>query len=630
MYRLRHWIGAPLALLLVFETMPAKPAARPKAADEQRQFQVKLTKEQQLEHALDRLTFGPRPGDLDQIRKLGLNKWIDLELHPELIAENPLLESKLQPLESLNMSPLEIVEHYPTRQMIAAIARGKEQMPDDPLLRATLERLVKRYRARRLDDKNTTSADDLDPVTPLEQLVSADQLKTLKSGKPEERRQVIESIPREQWESAVIAMDGRMRNQLLPAAPESFRRMLMLANAPQQVVNYDLNAAKMYRAVYSNHQLQEEMVDFWYNHFNVYLDKGSDRFLVPSYERDAIRPHVFGHFRELLEATAKSPAMLFYLDNWQSVGPPKVDPKQAAKGGPKKNARGLNENYGRELLELHTLGVDGGYTQKDVTEVARCFTGWTIREPRRGGGFEYNDKVHDKGEKIVLGVTIPADGGMEDGEKVLDILLHHPSTAHFISLKLAQRFVADNPPPALVDRMARTFTATEGDIRAVMKTMLDSKEFWSAGAYHAKVKTPFEMIASAVRALNADVDYVFPLSQQVAQLGQPPYRKQEPTGYSAANAEWMNSAALLARMNFSLALAQNKIQGVKVDTKRFADAGEDPRKVARVMMLPDLKPETRTAIEAALKEQAAKDPKAKPAPELVAGLVLGSPDFQRR
>jgi uncharacterized protein (DUF1800 family) len=315
----------------------------------------------------------------------------------------------------------------------------------------------------------------------------------------------------------------------------------------------------------------------------VFLDKGADRYLVTEYEREAIRPHVLGKFRDLLAATAKSPAMLFYLDNWQSVGP------NAPQARGRKASSGLNENYGRELLELHTLGVDGGYTQKDVTEAARCFTGWTIFQPQRGGSFVFNRRAHDDGEKTVLGVKIPAGGGIQDGEKVLDIVAHHPSTAKFISRKLAMRFVADDPPEALVERMAETFTKTGGDLRAVMRTMLDSKEFFSVAAYQSKLKSPLEMVASAARALNADIDFAFPLANQVAQLGQPLYRKQEPTGYSNNSREWLNSAGLMARMNFALQLADNKVPGVKVDAGKSAKP-DDP----------------------------------------VAGISLGSPEFQKR
>jgi uncharacterized protein (DUF1800 family) len=325
------------------------------------------------------------------------------------------------------------------------------------------------------------------------------------------------------------------------------------------VVARDLSEGKLLRAVYSNRQLDEVLADFWFNHFNVYLDKGADRYLVTAYERDVIRPRVLGKFKDLLEATAKSPAMLFYLDNWQSVGP------DAPQARGKKGARGLNENYGRELLELHTLGVDGGYTQVDVTEAARCFTGWTIFQPQRGGEFVFNRRVHDDGAKTVLGVKIPAGGGISDGEKVLDIVARHPSTARFISKQLAMRFVADDPPASLVDRMAETFRKTDGDLRAVMKTMLESREFFSEGAYRTKLKSPLEVVASAVRSVNGEVDYAFPLANQVAQLGQPLYRKQEPTGYSNSSQEWLNSGSLLARMNFGLQLADNKIPGVKVD-----------------------------------------------------------------
>jgi uncharacterized protein (DUF1800 family) len=312
--------------------------------------------------------------------------------------------------------------------------------------------------------------------------------------------------------------------------------------------------------------------------------------------------------------------MLFYLDNWQSVSPDRAPlggrfAKQKAK-----QARGLNENYARELMELHTLGVDGGYTQQDIVEVARCFTGWTISQPNRGGEFIYNDRVHDKGEKTVLGVTIPAGGGKDDAGKVLDILARHPSTARFISTKLAQKFVADDPPPVLIERMAKTFRESNGDIRAVMAAMLESKEFFSEGAYRAKVKTPLELIVSAVRAADAQVDFAIPLATQIAQLGEPLYRKIEPTGYSSANAEWVNSGALLARMNFALALAANRIPGVKVDEGAFDTSAAA---VARQLLFHEPSKQTLDSIEKAVAQR-------EPTPALVAGLVLGSPDFQRR
>jgi uncharacterized protein (DUF1800 family) len=628
MRRKQSIVIASLTLCLV--AAPAFSRRSPSKDDQARQqaklFQTKLDKNKQILHALDRLTFGPRPGDVEQVRKMGLKKWIDQQLQPSAVAESKYLEAQLLPLESLRMTPMEAVQHYPPPQLIKAVADGRQPMPEDPVLRAAVERLVSRYRVKKGDagvnaaKSDPNNIDDMEPVKPLNQVLTPREIGTLRNGKPEEKRALLTNMPAAQLEDAVIAMPRPMRQQLLAFAPTDVKRKLMLMNAPQQVVAYDLLASKLMRAIYSNRQLAEELDDFWFNHFNVYYDKGSDRFLIPAYERDAIRPNVLGKFRDLLGATAKSPAMLFYLDNFQSVG---LDSPVNARA---KKKRGLNENYGRELMELHTLGVDGGYTQKDVTEVARCFTGWTIQEPRRGGGFFFNERLHDKGEKVVLGVTIPAGGGMEDGEKVLDILAHHPSTAKFISRKLAQRFVADDAPQTLIDKMSATFLKTDGDIRAVLRTMLDSKEFWSQGAYRAKVKTPFEMVASAVRALDATVEDAFALANQVGQLGEPLYRKQEPTGYSNLNAEWVNSSALLARMNFALNLAQNRVPGVKVDASRLPAS---PIEIARRLMSADVSPQTRASIEGALKEQQAKNPKQQ-TPALLAGLVLGSPDFQRR
>jgi len=546
------------------------------------QFSQPLSKDQEVLHALNRLTFGPRPGDLEAVRKMGLKKWIDQQLHPERIAENPELAVRLRPLESLQMSAAEIATNYPPPQVLRAMTQGRLPLPVDPEARKRAELEIQRLRARR------EAKDDGD-------------VKAKAQGKGGDRLQ------------------QATRQQVLAATDPVERRKLVADKAPQQALPYDLNEAKLYRAIYSNRQLEEQMADFWFNHFNVYIDKGADRILTSTYERDAIRPHVFGKFRDLLEATAHSPAMLFYLDNWQSISPETVPVRRFAKQKAKQ-ARGLNENYARELMELHTLGVDGGYTQKDIIEVARCFTGWTIKQPNRGGEFIYNDRVHDKGEKTVLGVKIPAGGGQDDAEKVLDILARHPSTARFISTKLAKKFVADDPPPALIERMAKTFHDTDGDIRAVMSTLLDSKEFFSEGAFQAKVKTPLELIVSAVRAADAQVDFAIPLATQIGQLGEPLYRKIEPTGYSSANSEWVNSAALLARMNFALALADNRVPGSKVDATKFAD---DPAAVARQVLFHEASQQTLDSIQKALAQR-------EPTPVLVVGLVLGSPDFQRR
>ncbi|MCC7416595.1 MAG: DUF1800 domain-containing protein [Acidobacteria bacterium] len=364
----------------------------------------------------------------------------------------------------------------------------------------------------------------------------------------------------------------------------------------------ELSEQKILRAAYSERQLQEVLVDFWFNHFNVDARKGPDRFLLTAYERDAIRPHVLGSFRELLGATAKSPAMLFYLDNWMSA----ADPAGARQSGAR---RGLNENYGRELMELHTLGVDGGYTQRDVTEVARAFTGWTVQQPRRGGPFRFDPRAHDRGAKIVLGHRIAAGGGIEDGERVLDILAAQPATARFIAGKLARRFVSDAPPPALVDRVAARFTSTHGDLRAVMREILAAPELLAPSGYRAKVKTPFEFVVSAVRALDADVTRAAPLVRAVQQLGMPLYQCQPPTGYHDTADAWVNAGALVERMNLALALASGRVPGVAFAPERWTiDAA----------LFGEASPATRETIARA------------PTKVQQIALALGSPEFQRR
>ena len=510
-------------------------------------FQQQIPKQDRIDQALNRLTFGPRPGDAERVKAIGLKKWIDLQLHPSRIAENPVLAEKLKTLDSLSMSSQELVVNFPEPRMIREFRNGGLPVPVDPERTRMLQKMAARFVQR----QNGLAQDD-------DVLLNWEQLGALRAGTPQQKLAAFEALPLETQDDILVAYPQRLQ-ALFPIAPPELRRRLQLTAGPRQVVERDLAEGKLLRAIYSNRQLEEVLTDFWYNHFNVFIDKGADHYLVTAHERDVIRPHVLGKFRDLLEATAKSPAMLFYLDNWESVAP---NPQARAGAAPR---RGLNENYGRELLELHTLGVDGGYSQKDVTEVARCFTGWSITRPQLGGGFNFNAKAHDQGEKLVLGQKIHA-GGIEDGEKVLDLLAHHPATARFISRKLAMRFVADDPPASLVDRMTQTFLKTDGDLRAVMKTMLESKEFWSVGAYRSKMKSPLELVASAVRAGNGDVDYARSLAEQVAQMGEPLYRKLEPTGYSNSSQEWMNSAGLLARMNFALNLADNKVPGVKVET----------------------------------------------------------------
>ncbi len=424
------------------------------------------------------------------------------------------------------------------------------------------------------------------------------------------------------------AKDG---GQPEPPTPEQQRR----AN----VVLIELSQQKLLRAAYSERQLQEVLVDFWFNHFNVDARKGADRFLLTEYERETIRPHVLGRFRDLLGATAKSPAMLFYLDNWMSADPngPHADargdafrvnrsgrerfrgsfPQMDQAAARKKNApKGLNENYGRELMELHTLGVDGGYTQKDVTEVARAFTGWTIQTPRLGGSFRFDPRLHDPGEKVVLGRVIKAGGGEGDGEQVLDILARHPSTARFIATALVRRFVSDTPPPVLVDRAAARFRQTDGDLREVMRTILTSPEFLSPESYGAKTKTPLEFVVSSIRATGAvmaTAQDALPLVRELRELGMPLYSCQPPTGYKDTADAWVNTGALVGRMNFALDLASNKVGALVVGN---GGALTDDGLAALVGR--DLSESTRTTVERAASE-----------PQKIA-LILGSPEFQRR
>jgi uncharacterized protein (DUF1800 family) len=497
-------------------------------------------------HVLNRLGYGPRPGDVERVRKMGLEAYIDQQLHPERINDQAL-EARLQQFEMLNASTAEIME------------------------------IEERARANR-----------------------------------KEMKQLQDRLPK--------GPDGKVDpSQLTPEQRKEVRERLQ-ANGfsdkknPRRVVT-DLQQAKLVRAVYSERQLQEVMTDFWFNHFNVFAGKGLTRAFLNQYERDVIRPNAFGKFEDLLRATAQSPAMLFYLDNWQSVTPDAQPPFMGRRQGggrargifggfgqarpqaqqqPKRKI-GINENYARELMELHTLGVDGGYSQKDVQEVARCFTGWSIYRPygkalggraalmqadeSKMGTFVFNDWAHDKGEKVVLGQKIGSGGGMDEGNRVLKMLATHPSTAKFIATKLCRRFISDNPPQEAVDAAAKTFLATGGDIRAVLKTIFTSPQFFATEAYNSKVKTPLELVASSLRATNAEVANAQVLVGVMTRMGMPIYGCQPPTGYNDTADAWVNTGALLNRLNFGLALAGNKLPGVRSPIEQNARLAGDQSNV---------------------------------------------------
>ena len=537
------WRARP-AILIALMTL----AAGTTGAQEQRPAVPASPDDKVIVHVLNRLGFGPAPGDIERIRQLGLASYIDLQLNPARSGDEAMT-ARLEGFETLSMSTRQLADKY---------------------------------------------------YLPAQML----------------RRQA-------QRANAAAAANPDLRPAMEPAPGQ--RRSRAEGGAGARGMLEELTQQKILRAAYSERQLEEVMVDFWFNHFNVFAGKGPTRLYLTEYERDTIRPQVFGRFRDLLGAVARSPAMLFFLDNWQSAAPAGAETSmglrgprralrrpQAARQPQPPRRRGINENYARELMELHTLGVDGGYTQKDVQEIARAFTGWTIDMPRQGGGVRFEPRVHDAGEKIVLGMTIPRGGGRDDGEKVLDLLAGHPSTAKFIASKLVRRFVSDQPPQALVDRAAARFRATDGDLREVVRVIVTSPEFFGPAAYRAKVKTPFEFVASAVRASGVDVRNPQPLVQAMRQLGMPLYMCQPPTGYADRAEAWVNTGALLNRMNFALMLSGNRLRG-SPDAARVSH-----ERIASEILADDVSRSTRETVAKAGSE-----------PQRIA-LMLGSPDFQKR
>jgi uncharacterized protein (DUF1800 family) len=645
---------------------PSSPATGP--------FDQRLTPDQQIAHALNRLTFGPRPGEADEVRRIGLAKWINLQLHPEQITENPVLAEKLKPLDSLPLVLPDVIAKYspdPNANMVAMM-----QAPFE-----TLNKLPQGDRTKVMNgtaEDRTAVLDGMEPemrmrilaalppnilaVTPkykdegekarkaqqeemqaqnrkrnpqLRDLLTPEQMAAARSGDQEKVLAVFAALEPEKR----VDVAGLLPPKSQAFVPE-YRRQGQIKRTPRLVASEDLKEARVLRAVYSNRQLEEVLVDFWFNHFNVDSTKNVGmtanlgQLLIGSYERDAIRPHVLGHFKDLLLATARHPAMLYYLDNWESVAPNAFEvgpyaprrgtlngiPNSIIPNGLQRLAHGLNENYGREIMELHTLGVKGGYTQDDVIAVARCFTGWTVRSPEVPE-FVFAPFMHDYAEKTVLGHKISAGGGEQDGLTVLDILAHHPSTAKFISMQLARHFVADDPPPAMVDKMAQTFIKTDGDLRAVMDTMFRSAEFFSEGAWEARIKSPLDLAAGTVRALGGEVTDTWTLVQKISEMGETLYGKLEPTGYPDVSETWLSASGLTARMNFAAAIVSGQVPGVTVDTARWK--GLDNTAIARVLLGREPSQQTLDAIGSGLEGK-------NPSPAVVASLVLGSPDFERR
>jgi uncharacterized protein (DUF1800 family) len=687
---------ASTALLLAGDKKSkSKPAdaAQPAA-------QMQLEDDKRVVHALNRFTFGVRPGDVERVRAMGVDKWFDEQLHPERI-DDSAIEARLAPFRTLKMSTKEMVENFPPPQVLKAIENGRMSMPSDPGKKAVYESRMAAYQQRQQnkEDKgaaanagannggsnndqatantqlaDTQSADGMKPTPEMRVAtnnapLTPEQLKQQKlredamyadidgdallQMQPDARYKAILKMSPEERLDLARTYKGPKATQLLDGMKPEQRETVEAIAQPQAVLG-ELAEAKLLRAVYSDRQLEEVMTDFWFNHFNVFNGKGPDRYMINAYERDVIRPHAMGKFKDILAATAKSPAMLFYLDNWQSVGPdsdlaiygaqrrvggrgrfPRPRPQQA-----KNRPSGLNENYAREIMELHTLGVDGGYTQKDVTELAKVLTGWSIEQPQLGGNFHFNERAHEPGDKYVLGRKI-SEHGEKEGEEMLDVLAHEPATAKFISRKLAMRFVSDNPPQTLVDRMAETFLKKDGDIREVLRTLFHSPEFWATDAYRAKMKTPFEFVASAARASGADIQNALPLVGTLNRMGMPLYAMQPPTGYSMKADAWVNSSALLNRMNFALQLGSGKLQGTSLDPQVLihgpapVDAEAALSTLEQSILAGDVSPQTHAVMEKQLSDpqisqRKLDDTNKMPNYGAIAGLIMGSPEFQRR
>jgi uncharacterized protein (DUF1800 family) len=721
---------------------PRHPVTRPAYQSGQ------LHGDERILHALNRFTFGARPGDLEAVRAMGLENWFDQQLHPETINQSDLY-ARLSQFPAMQGNPQDLLYSLPSNAMIRQALDGKVPVPDKPALRVIYQNEMARVDYKRKEKEqqkqqlasaatmppapgqamtpsmsqsaaasgmgetaiakpaaqSEQTSDQIQPQamqTPSPQALSMsigsmvdkpDQpavdpaLITEVLALPVQRRLArLANMKQPEYDAFRKALKGPQRIALLNGFNPAQKEFVAALENPQRVIVDELADQRLVRDIYSNAQLQEVMTDFWLNHFNVFLHKNDETpYYLVSYERDVIRPNALGKFEDLLEATAHSPAMLLYLDNSSSMGPDspaaeKAKERAARNPNAKKAApEGLNENYARELMELHTLGVNGGYTQADVTQVARVLTGWTVDRPQRGGSFKFDENRHEPGTKKVLGKKIK-ESGEKEGIELLHMLATRPATAQFISRKLAVRFVGDDPPKPLVDRMAQSYLASGGDISVVLKTLFHSPEFWATGAYRAKVKTPIEYVVSAARAGNVDTDNMQPLINALREMGMPLYGAVPPTGYKWDASDWVSTGALVNRMNFALSLASNKFPGVAVNiapppafgTVQLADnngapavvhsaaAGIDPanipapdveeHRLESILVAGGVSDTTRSAVLQQLAAQVSPSPAAgtpAPAPpkpmnpkqaasalekqdQLLAGLLLGSPEFQRR
>ena len=757
---------------------PAQQAANPnqppaRAGSRSNYASSQLRGDERILHALNRFTFGPRPGDLEAVRKMGLENWFDQQLRPAAIDETDL-NARLAQFPAMQWSMQDLFFRLPSNPIIRQAADGKVEVPQSGTLHAVYENQIYRIQARKAaqaekqsiaanqtpgaanqtpgtanqapglangavnqsmnaetnPDANggmtpntqamaqeglgqpgagqtgagqagTTQSSDMNAMAPTAPGANpapapapspADEalIQRILALPPQQRVMRLQQMQPPDFENFIKSLRPVQRQALMAGMSPDLKEAVGALENPEQTTAQELFAQRLTRDVYANAQLQEVMTDFWLNHFNVYLRKNEQMpYYLVSYERDVIRPRALGKFEDLLEAVAHSPAMMLYLDNAESMGPDSPAAKRAKMvaarrpDAKKKADAGLNENYARELMELHTLGVNGGYTQADVTQVARVLTGWTVERPQFGGDFIYAPLRHEPGTKNVLGTKIKENGEME-GRELLHMLAMRPATAQFLSRKLAIRFVSDDPPQALVDRMAKAYLASGGDIPTVLKTLFRSPEFWAASDYRAKVKTPLEFVVSAVRASNAKIENFQPLVNALRQMGMPLYGCMPPTGYKWDASDWVSTGALVDRMNFALSLAANRLPGITVEWAPELDMSTLDNDAPSQQVIPTPESEearlepmlvaggvsdaTRTAALEQFKAQSGQNlpvevtpvmtnpsrvsksrpgAPARPAPgargrqgapadayeredQLLAGLLMGSPEFQRR
>ncbi len=705
------------------------PVPNAPAASRSEYSSPELQGDARILHALDRFTFGPRPGDVEAVRAMGLEMWFEQQLHSANIDEADL-DTRLAQFPAMQWSVQDLLLRIPSNAIVRQAMYGRIEIPRRGALHAVYEDAIYRMQERQAQRKEKNAAVAASPAAPtggeamtagarpmspnpgveensamatdassagamdansggatstsapvpddLQAMALAAQMDVLDDDpatdailalSPQQRVLKLEAMQPAEFETFLKSLRPAQRTKLTADMLPALREAVDDLENPERLVVQELMAERLTRDIYSNAQLQEVMTDFWLNHFNIYLRKNEQMpYYLVSFERDAIRPRALGKFEDLLEAVAHSPAMLIYLDNAESVGPDSLAAERAKMAAWRRPAKqrqdppGINENYARELMELQTLGVNGGYTQADVIQVARVLTGWTVDRPQFGGGFVFNPNRHEPGTKKVLGKKVKGNGEME-GRALLHMLAVRPATAHFLSRELAERLVSDDPPQPLVDRMAKTYLASGGDISAVLTTLFHSPEFWSMDADRAKVKTPIEFVVSAVRASDANVENFIPLVNALRAMGMPLYECIPPSGFSWDAATWVSTGALVDRMNFALNLAASRLPGITVQwlpqsaEASAADSATPSAQSEEARLEPLLLPggasaTTRAAVLDEFARQSAQESATlrpvlagRPMPranarqavlarerqdQLLAGLLIGSPDFQRR